>query len=104
MPQWSSSTRRDRLPADWPTIRKRILKRDRELCQVRMDNGEKCLDLSNEVDHIRSGDDHSEENLQTICRWHHKRKSSTEGAEALHRQRRKVRGSFRRDESHPGLL
>lgn len=102
MPAWKNSTRRDRLPADWPRRRRRIQRRDGGLCQV-VEDGVKCLRPASDVDHVLAGDDHSDENLQCICDWHHKSKSSSEGGAALARKRKAVRQSFRRTEAHPGL-
>lgn len=104
MPQWSNSTRRDRLPPDWQKIRRRILKRDGFQCQSVKADGSLCLEVANEVDHKEAGDDHSDANLEAICTWHHRKKSSREGAAAANRQRRANRSKFRRTEEHPGLL
>lgn len=100
---WSNSGRRDRLPADWPRIRKRILKRDRRECQTLVD-GEPCGMDANEVDHIRAGDDHHDANLEAICTYHHARKSSCEGNAARAVRRRQADSRFRRTEEHPGLI
>jgi 5-methylcytosine-specific restriction enzyme A len=102
--QWSSSTRRDRLPAGWNQIRRSILKRDNWRCQVRKEDGRPCGDHATEVDHIKPGDDHRPENLQAICSWHHQRKSSREGGQANAAKRRANANRFRRTEEHPGLL
>lgn len=68
---WEGSTRRSRLPADWPKIRLRILERD-PICQI-------CHEaLSTDVDHIQPGDDHSDENLQGACRSCHLSKTAIE--------------------------
>ena len=104
MPGWQGSDRRDRLPPDWEKRRKRVLKRDNHECQVRMDNGTVCGDLATEVDHKRAGDNHEDWNLQAICSWHHKRKSSGEGGSALAAKRKQIDQRFRRTEDHPGLL
>lgn len=104
MSQWQNSTRRQRLPSNWPQIRKRVLARDGKMCQVQMDDGTICLDDANEVDHIKAGDNHSDANLQAICRWHHKRKSSHEGGVAAQAKARRIRSSFKRVEDHPGLM
>lgn len=105
MPQWSNSNRRERLPPEWPAIRRRILKRDNRECQHR-DRGSReiCGDFANEVDHIQHGDDHSDGNLQALCSWHHARKSSSEGGAARAVKRRQIRSKYRRTEDHPGLL
>jgi 5-methylcytosine-specific restriction endonuclease McrA len=50
---WEGSTRRERLPKRWPSIRRRILARD-WLCAI-------CgTSPSTQVDHIRPGDDHDD--------------------------------------------
>jgi 5-methylcytosine-specific restriction endonuclease McrA len=94
-----TSDRRERLPHDWPIRRPRVLRGASYRCQVQTD-GIPCGEPANEVDHIVHGDDHSPENLQAICRWHHGRKTAAEGAAA-----RKPRPTGRREpERHPGLL
>ncbi|MFJ5923866.1 HNH endonuclease [Kitasatospora sp. NPDC092948] len=91
---WSTSTRRGRLPADWPAIRQRILRRDRHTCY-------RCGGRAREVDHIRRGDDHSDTNLAAICTPCHRAKSSSEGGSATRRAYRPTRR--RPPERHPGL-
>jgi hypothetical protein len=56
------------------------------------------------VDHIRPGDDHSLSNLRSLCSYHHRIKSSQEGAAAKAAKQRAMNKRFRRDEQHPGLL
>ena len=104
MPGWSNSDRRSRLPADWGKVRTRVLRRDLNQCQVKMLDGSRCRDIASDVDHIRNGDDHHESNLQAICDWHHKNKSSSEGAMALAKKRRAIHRRFRTQEAHPGDL
>lgn len=97
---WETSNRKERLPADWSTRRVRVLRRDGYKCQARDSLGVKCGDPANQVDHVQHGDDHSLDNLQALCRWHHARKSSAEGLTA-----RKPRWTKYRDpEPHPGML
>ncbi|MFF7254805.1 HNH endonuclease [Streptomyces microflavus] len=103
MPNWSGSDRRERLPADWPRIRIRILRRDGHRCTHRDQYGERCEELATDVDHIVPGDDHRETNLRALCGFHHRAKSSREGAYALAAQRRRIDRRFRRTEAHPGL-
>ncbi len=104
MPNWSGSDRRSRLPKDWPKIRLRVLRRDGGQCTALTEAGERCVSTATDVDHIRPGDDHSMENLRSLCSWHHRQKSSREGAAAAHARRRAIEQRFRRDEAHPGLL
>lgn len=104
MPGWANSDRRHRLPPDWGKRRKRVLKRDRYKCQARNSYGAMCGDLATDVDHIVPNDDHDDENLRSLCEWHHRRKSSSEGAAASHESRAAIKQKFRRTETHPGLL
>lgn len=99
---WQDSTRRDRLPPEWPKLRKRILKRDGHQCQTEMSNENICGRRATQVDHIRPGDDHREENLEAICEWHHKKKSSREGNAARRQRQRQKQDQFRVVEDHPG--
>lgn len=94
------SARAERLPSDWQTRRMRVLRRDRYCCQARDSLGVQCGAPANQVDHVLPNDDHDYDNLQALCRWHHDRKSSAEGAAA---RRPKARQS-RDPEPHPGFL
>jgi 5-methylcytosine-specific restriction protein A len=97
---WDTSDRKSRLPSDWSTRRVRVLRRDSYRCQARDSLGHLCGEPANQVDHKNPGDDHDLDNLQALCRWHHARKSSAEGAAA-----RRPRPTMRRDpEPHPGML
>lgn len=103
MGQWQGSDRRERLPSNWPVIRKRVLRRDDHRCTWRHD-GVRCVEIATDVDHIRRGDDHADENLRSLCGWHHNKKSSSEGGAARAAIRRRNNQRFRRDEAHPGLM
>jgi 5-methylcytosine-specific restriction endonuclease McrA len=100
LPNWQGSTRKDTLPPNWEkVIRPRILARDHHQCQhIRSDRNRICGARANQVDHIdqERRDDHSDANLQSLCQWHHQRKSSAEGG----------RGNRRKEPArrHPGLL
>lgn len=98
---WSTSTRKEQLPDEWPTIRRRILARDRYMCQhIREDTGRICGARATDVDHIIPGDDHDDSNLRSLCSWHHDRKSSSEGGRAASRARRTRAAKFT---DHPGF-
>lgn len=103
MAGWASSDRRERLPANWVVIRKRILRRDGGQCTERLNTGARCPEVATDVDHIRPGDDHSDSNLTSLCGWHHSRKSSREGGIAYAKKKRQHAAKFRRSEDHPGL-
>ncbi|GAA3018217.1 hypothetical protein Sfulv_55070 [Streptomyces fulvorobeus] len=95
---WDGSTRRSRLPKNWPRIRRRIIRRDGGVCVALYSTGARCELPGTDVDHIVPGDDHTEANLQLLCTWHHLRKSSTEGNAA------RLRPSVHRPPStHPAL-
>lgn len=58
--QWANSTRSQRLPPNWKSLRKYILLRDGFVCYV-------CHRLgADNVDHIIAGDNHDETNLAAI--------------------------------------
>ncbi|WP_193608258.1 HNH endonuclease [Nocardioides lijunqiniae] len=65
---------------------------------VAEDDGVRCGEAATDVDHKRRGDDHRESNLQSLCGWHHARKTAKEASEA-----RRPRPSARPPEAHPGL-
>lgn len=96
---WSTSNRGDRLPRNWRRIRAIVLERAGYRCEwIRVDTGERCTEVATDVDHILAGDNHSLNNLQALCRYHHAKKSSREGAAAASRKRiRRVREA----EQHP---
>lgn len=104
MSGWQGSDRRERLPANWPAIRKRILRRDGHRCTARDQDGDRCPEAATDVDHVRRGDIHEDWNLTSLCEWHHDRKSATEGATAAAIQRAARRKKYRRTETHPGFL
>lgn len=97
--QWRGSTRRQRLPADWPERCKRILRRDRRRCHVCGGPG------ADAVDHVRPGDDHSDGNLaaihQDVAPYCHRAKSAAEGVRARAARRS---SRYRQPEPHPGRI
>lgn len=97
---WEGSDRAQRLPKDWPRIRRRILIRDRRTCQI---NGPGCLGRATEVDHIDPGDNHDPANLQAVCTTCHAHKSAREGG-AASAAARAARPRLRPQPKHPGLL
>lgn len=86
---WATSTRRARLPRDWPRTVRRILARDRHRCYL-------CSAYARQVDHIVSGDDHSDSNLAAICDPCHATKSAREGNAARNARREPARARTRR--------
>lgn len=95
---WEGSTRRQRLPRDWPAIRRRILARDGWRCTWH-DEGGRCTAPAGQVDHVHPGDNHDDANLAALCDMHHRAKSAREGNAA-----RNVHRLARPNEPHPGSL
>lgn len=91
---WNTSTRRQRLPSNWPITRRRILDRDHHQCQLRYPD---CTHHATEVDHVTPGDNHHPANLQAACRSCHATKSAREGNAAK-------RPRTRPPEPHPGRI
>ena len=103
---WSTSTRKQSLPKDWERIRGRILERDEHRCVALDAYGRRCKDQATDVDHIdqKRSWDHSPKNLQSLCRWHHAKKSSEEGNEAMRARLEKADTLFRRPDERPGAV
>ncbi|WP_026211795.1 HNH endonuclease [Longispora albida] len=98
---WAGSARAQQLPPDWPRRRARVLARDGYRCRAITEYDERCTEPADEVDHIRRGGDHRLSNLQSLCAWHHGKKSAREGAHAA----RLARPSrYRPREPHPGEI
>lgn len=75
-PQWTGN-RKDRLPGDWATRQRFVIKRDEGICYLCGEEG------ADGVDHVRPGDDHSYDNLKAVHHnvkpYCHRYKSSREG-------------------------
>jgi 5-methylcytosine-specific restriction endonuclease McrA len=98
MGNWRDTARRDRLPPDWPAIRRRILTRDGHRCTWTVD-GHRCAAVATDVDHRVNNDDDRDSNLRALCSYHHRKKTAAEGNAAKARLRAAVR---RTPEAHPG--
>lgn len=108
MGRWDTSTRRSRLPKDWDERRRKVLKRDGYRCTWEdiIENGSRIRCKATEeleVDHRIPNDDHSLENLRTLCHVHHAIKTSREGHAALAKNRAEIKKRFRREEKHPAF-
>lgn len=97
MLSWNSSNRLSELPPNWPALRKAVLKRDGNRCQLQYQD---CTVRATEVDHRLPGDDHDLSNLQAVCTACHSIKSSQEGIRERIRRKRLTK---RPREQHPGL-
>lgn len=103
---WKGSTRRSRLPADWPQRVAAVLKRDGYRCtHVRVDTETRCTERATDADHVVHGDDHRLSNLAAKCGYHHREKTAGEGnrARAAAIAAQKARAAAE-NAQHPGVL
>lgn len=100
----ASSWRTAPLPANWKALRERVLFRDGRRCQGEGDGiGRVCGAEATDVDHVvpaSQGGTDDLDNLQSLCRWHHRRKTGHEGGTAAAAANP---SRVRRPERHPGL-
>jgi hypothetical protein len=52
---WATSTRKERLPSDWQTLRPAILERDGYRCTVIRRDGRRCSDRATDAHHLDPG-------------------------------------------------
>lgn len=91
------SGRTSPLPRAWKMIRVNVLRRDNYQCQwVREDTGLLCLAPATDVDHIDDPDNHKHSNLQSLCGYHHKQKTASQGGTAN-------AAKFKKSKKHPGV-
>ena len=95
---WSTSTRRHRLPTNWPTLRTQARDRAGDQCQATTHHPH-CNGIGTDADHITPGDNHTLDNLAWLSTECHKAKTAAETA-----ARNKARSRKRPEEQHPGLL
>lgn len=104
MPGWEGSSRKASLPSDWEARRRKVIARDRGLCQwlddegsAENDSGERiCGKTGTDVDHAGRRDDHRLSMLRLLCARHHNRRSAQQGGQSFIPLRR-------RPEKHPAL-
>ena len=104
---WANSNRRQELPTNWNSLAASIRKRDGHRCtwEYRVeDEIIRCTATERlEVDHRIPGDDHSPENLRTLCHAHHAQKTQRESWQARSANLARAKKKFRRNEEHPAL-
>lgn len=96
---WSNSTRRQRLPKDWPKRVAQVKRRAQGLCEATK-HAPGCDGHGKDVDHITQGDTHHLANLQYLSRECHDAKTRAENA-----ARNRLNAALRRrpTETHPGV-
>lgn len=97
---WETSTRRSRLPKDWPKRRAQTKRRAQGRCEGVDLNGAgirthvaECDGIGTDCDHDKRGDDHSLSNLRWLSAECHKAKTQAEQPTRI-----------RPPEQHPGRL
>lgn len=97
---WRGSTRKGRLPVDWPRLRQATLAACGFRCQW-IEDGRRCPFPATDVDHIVTGDWHALENLQGLCGEHHLVKT---GREARAKQLKIKALAKLPEEKQPGVI
>lgn len=91
------------LPKGWERTRRRVLRRDRWSCRWEVATGGPCSEPANQVDHIvptSMGGGEGDDNLQSLCEWHHNQKTGREASAFAHAKPPRARPQ----EQHPGLI
>jgi 5-methylcytosine-specific restriction endonuclease McrA len=95
---WSTSDRRERLPHNWPELKRKVKARAGGKCEA--DRHERSCDgTGTDCDHVVQGDNHSLTNLQWLSGPCHQAKTARESAARNHQRAALKR---RPAEQHPG--
>ena len=99
----NDSARRKRLPSNWGELRAERLKRDKGRCTYWLPKSRRpCGAKATDVDHKKPmTDDNRVEALQSLCAFHHGKKTAREGAAA---KAAKKASRYRSSEDHPGAV
>lgn len=92
--KWASSTRRARLPKDWPQRVKATKIRARGRCEATI-HDPRCNGLGSECDHRADPDNHDD--LQWLNHYCHAAKTQREAQAARH-------SHYRTKPPHPGVI
>ena len=100
---WDEKYGARRLPAsrEWQRIRQAVAKRAGYQCESLMRDGSRCTFVGAECDHIADRNDHSMQNLQWLCSWHHAMKTKREARAGVMAARAR---NMPREPKHPGLI
>lgn len=91
------SQRRKQLPPDWQKRRRKVLARDKGLCQLRLKG---CTYRATDIDHIERGNNHNLDNLRAACHHCHMVRTGHDGGTA----QRHRKPAKRAPEPHPGYV
>lgn len=93
--QWRTTPR----PRGWKALRAQALERDGNQCTW-IDDGQRCTNAGTDADHIGDPDDHSIDNLRTLCGYHHRKRTALQARAA----RGELPSRQRPRPAHPGLI
>lgn len=82
----TASTRRSRLPTNWPALRSAVKARANGNCEATQHHP-RCNGTGTQCDHIHPGDDHSMSNLQWLSTECHQVKTNREHRDRNRSQR-----------------
>ncbi|MGW5122983.1 HNH endonuclease [Streptomyces sp. NPDC004069] len=86
-------------PRGWKALRAQVLARDDHQCTW-IDDGQRCTTEGTDVDHIGDPEDHSTNNLRTLCEYHHRKRTALQARAA----RGELPSRQRPAPQHPGLI
>ncbi|MEU2180096.1 HNH endonuclease [Streptomyces thermolilacinus] len=92
---WRTSPR----PRGWKALRAAAQERDGHQCTW-IEDGERCTEPGTDADHIGDPEDHSLENLRTLCTYHHRKRTALQALAA----RGPMPSRQRPRPAHPGLI
>jgi 5-methylcytosine-specific restriction protein A len=109
--------RTESLPPGWEVIRQRVLYRDGYRCtwfpgtdiagtlyRESYSHPYRCTNKATDVDHIESNNNHSDNNLRSLCKQHHNEKTSSLSYEQHKQKKLNYLNKFRTSsQKHPGL-
>jgi 5-methylcytosine-specific restriction protein A len=103
--RFAGSDRRARLPADWASLRAKVLQRDGYRCTWILPGGVRCPVAATDVDHaVEKSDDHRLEAMRSLCGEHHRLKTSIVAGRINGTIRKRMAAArWRSPEPHPGL-
>lgn len=98
MAHWRGSDRKQRLPPNWPTLRRQAKERAGGICEM-VAHGYRCTEVGTDADHIEPSGSDDLSNIQWLCRKHHLQKT---GRDSHHLRRKKIKAAKARFEKRFG--
>jgi 5-methylcytosine-specific restriction protein A len=86
------------LPSNWSALRAACFERDFYTCVRVRSDGSRCRNRPLECNHTGSNTDHRLEVLETLCKYHHRLVTSSQGGRA---NSKRLEARFLPPEPHP---